>query len=53
MILVKFGNQPISRHADENHLPKLEGLSQQFLVTNMQNVEGASYRDCSISKSRF
>jgi len=35
MILVKLGYQAISGHSDENQFPKLEGFSQQFLVTNV------------------
>jgi hypothetical protein len=53
MILVELGNQAISRQTDENQFPNLEGLSQQFLVTNMQNVECASHRYRSISKLRL
>jgi hypothetical protein len=53
MILVKLGHHAIACHPDENQFPKLEGLSQQFLVTNVQNVEGASYRDCSMPKLRL
>jgi hypothetical protein len=35
MILIQSRNEPVSRDADKNKLPKLEGFSQQFLVTNV------------------
>src|SRR5207245_6096102 len=49
MILVKLGNQAISGHADKNQFPKLDGLSQKYLVANMQNVYFACHRGCSAS----
>jgi hypothetical protein len=35
MVLVQLEDEPISSYAYENQLAKLEGLSQQFLVTNV------------------
>jgi hypothetical protein len=53
MILVQPEDETISGYTDENPFPKLESLSKQFLVTNMENVESASDRNCSIPKPRL
>ena len=50
MILSQPRDETISGYTDENQFPNLEGTSEQFLVTNMQNVESASDRDCSMPK---
>jgi hypothetical protein len=50
MVLLQYGNETISRKADENHLPKLEGFSEQSLVADVQNVERPSDRDRLVPK---
>ncbi len=53
MILAQFRNEAIARDSDKNKFSKVESLSQQSLVTEVQNVKCASDRDCSMTELRL
>jgi len=53
MILIHSGNEAISSQADENQFPKVKGLCQQSLVTNMENIKRAPDCNCSMAELRL
>ncbi len=53
MTLTQFGNEFVSGQTDENKFTKVERLSKQFFVTNMQNIEGTPYRDGPMTELRL